>query len=179
MRKTDEVKRLIFVGRLVYAKGVQDLLVAFSRLERKNLKLMIVGGGSYKSALKNIVDKLEINKSVSFKGELDRIECLKLMSKSDIFINPSYSEGLPTSVLEAGALGMPVIATDVGGTKDIINPQTGILVSKKDICQLCNAINFMISNKKQRHKYQENITQFIKSNFDWDKIIRKWKKILR
>src|SRR3989344_4210176 len=68
LRKTDEVKRLIFVGRLVYAKGVQDLLVAFSRLERKNLKLMIVGGGSYKSALKNIVDKLEINKSVSFKG---------------------------------------------------------------------------------------------------------------
>ena len=67
----------------------------------------------------------------------------------------------------------------IGGTKDIINPQTGILVSKKDICQLCNAINFMISNKKQRHKYQENITQFIKSNFDWDKIIRKWKKILR
>ncbi len=128
-KKTDPNKNLIFAGRTIYGKGIQDLLVAFSKIKQQGPRLTIVGDGPYKTHLKKPAHSLHVQDRIIFPGEKAREDVLRLLSESDIFMNPSYSEGLPISILEAGAVGLPVIATDVGGTKEIIIPhQTGLLI---------------------------------------------------
>ncbi|MFA5173568.1 MAG: glycosyltransferase family 4 protein [Candidatus Pacearchaeota archaeon] len=175
-----QIKNIIFVGRLIYAKGVQDLINAFAQLENKDLKLTIVGDGPYKKDLEELTKKLNLNNRIIFTGEKNKKEVLDLLSKSDLFINPSYSEGLPTSVLEAGAVGLPVIATDVGGTNEvIINNITGILINQKDPKEIKEAIEFYINHPKEKTKYSIALNKLIKSQFDWNKIIQQWKTILK
>ncbi|MBS3088403.1 glycosyltransferase family 4 protein [Candidatus Pacearchaeota archaeon] len=175
-----EIKNIVFVGRLIYAKGVQDLINAFAELEDKNLKLTIVGDGPYRKELGELTAKLNLKNRINFVGEKDRKEVMKELAKSDLFVNPSYSEGLPTSVLEAGAVGLPVIATDAGGTREvIIDGKTGILIKEKDSNGLKKAIEFMVMNRTKREMYANNLNNLIKEKFDWEKIIKQWEKILR
>ena len=175
-----EIKNIIFVGRLIYAKGVQDLIYAFSKINNKKLKLTIVGNGPYKKDLEKLVKKLKLQNKIKLTGEKNKREVLNLLSKSDLFVNPSYSEGLPTSVLEAGAVGLPVIATDVGGTREvIINNKTGLLIKEKKPSELRDAIDFMIRNPKQKIIYSRSLNKLIKNKFDWRKIIEEWEKQIR
>jgi len=175
-----QVKNIIFVGRLIYAKGVQDLIEAFSKINNPHLKLTIVGDGPYKKDLKTLAQKLNLEKNVIFTGEKNKKEVFSLLSKSDLFVNSSYSEGLPTSVLEAGAVGLPVIATDVGGTNEvIINKKTGILIKPRNPTQLREAIDFIMKNAKKRGDYSKSLTKQIKNKFNWQKTIKQWESILK
>jgi len=110
-------------------------------------------------------------------GQKEQGEVIKILNSSDIFVNPSHSEGLPTSVLEAGAAGLAIVATDVGGTKEIIDDgKTGFLVSPSDKEALKEKICQLIENKKLREDFGRNIHKFVKENFDWDEITEKWIK---
>lgn len=110
-------KIITFVGRLIEAKGVQDLIKASQIIKgESSVKLLIVGGGNYKSKLMELAAG---DKDILFLGEKNEEEIIDILSITDIFVNPSYSEGLPTSVLEAAACGCTIIATDVGGTREI------------------------------------------------------------
>ncbi len=174
-----EIKNLIFVGRLIYAKGVQDLIKAFYIIDNKNLKLTIIGNGPYRKKLEGLVKRLNLMERIFFIGEKNKKEVMKILSQSDLFVNPSYSEGLPTSILEAGAVGMPIIATNVGGTKEIIiNKRTGLLIKKKDITSLKKSIEFMIKNRNIREKYSTNLNKLIFSTYNWEEIMNEWKRII-
>lgn len=141
----ERVRKIIFVGRLICGKGVQDLFVAFSHLSEKDVTLKIVGDGSYRQNLEKLAKKLRIQERVFFVGHKEKEEVYNLLAESDLFINPSYSEGLPTTILEAGAVGLPVIATDVGGTSDIINDrETGLLVEARSPKEIKKAIESSI-----------------------------------
>ncbi|RLC64495.1 MAG: glycosyl transferase family 1, partial [Chloroflexi bacterium] len=168
---------ITFVGRLVYGKGVQNLILAFPELTRKSrARLLIIGDGSYKPALERLAQSVDRG-NILFLGQKKQREIAELLSITDIFVNPSYSEGLPTSVLEAGVAGLPIVATDVGGTKEIIEdgksgfliPPTNTKALKETICQL-------IKNKHLREELGNNIRQFVIKNFDWDEIADKWVK---
>ncbi len=98
---------LIFVGRLVYQKGIDRILHFFTT--SKNLELVIVGEGKYKSQLMKKIKKLKIQNSIKFLGRI--IRPYNLIAGSDYFILPSRWEGLPNCVLESLALGTPVIST--------------------------------------------------------------------
>lgn len=177
--KIKEINKLIFVGRLIYAKGVQDLIIAFSRINNKNLFLTIVGDGPYKSELENLAKRLNLTDKINFVGEKTKQEVLKLLRESDLFINPSYSEGMPTTVLEAGAIGLPVIATDVGGTREIIeNNRTGILINPGKPNEIKQAIEFMINKKKEREEYAKNLNNSVKNKFTWEVIIGQWENLI-
>lgn len=111
-------KRVLFVGRLIAAKGVQDLISAFTGESSAvpGAHLTIVGRGNYQDQLQALVEDA---KNITILGEISRDDLRDQYQQADIFVNPSYSEGLPTSVLEALACGCRVIATDVGGTSEI------------------------------------------------------------
>ena len=103
---TDKV-RFIFVGRLVFQKGIDRILHIFAA--NKDIELIIVGEGSFKSELLKIVKKLNIKDNIKFLGRI--IRPYNLIAGSDYFILPSRWEGLPNCVLEALALGTPVLST--------------------------------------------------------------------
>ena len=179
LRKKLKIKKedfvICYIGRLIYAKGVQDLIIAFNNTQKKNVKLLIAGDGDYKSCLKKLADK---NRNILFLGEKNEKEVIEILSISNLFINPSYSEGLPTSVLEAGAIGLPVIVTDVGGTREIIiNKKTGLLIKPKDIDALTDSINNLFKNKKLSEKLGRNLNNLIKKEYSSEKMITKFNEV--
>jgi glycosyltransferase involved in cell wall biosynthesis len=113
--------------------------------------------------------------NILFLGQKDQREVAAILRSSDIFVNPSYSEGLPTSVLEAGAAGLAIVATDVGGTREIIEDgKTGFLVSPGDTRALKERVCQLVKDRQLREDFGRRIRQFVNENFDWDNIVDKW-----
>jgi len=165
---TKEPIKLIFVGRLVPIKGLIYLLKALKWLksEKLNVILTIVGEGPQKKELLLLAKKLNIEKSVEFKTQIPFGEKLfKTYKESDIFVLPSLSEGIPKSILEAMAFGLPVIATNTGGIPDIIkNKENGLLVAPAEEKEISMAIEQIIRNPKLRKKIIKNGYNFVKNH---------------
>jgi sugar transferase (PEP-CTERM/EpsH1 system associated) len=135
------------VGRLDPVKNHAMLLHCFKDLSRshKGIRLMIVGDGPKWGELQALSNVLGIADKVIFTGKRDDIP--ELMNNLDIFVLPSLAEGISNTILEAMATGLPVIATDVGGNRElVVDNQTGFLVPKNDLIALGQAIEFYLSN---------------------------------
>ena len=173
-------KIIIYVGRLIYAKGIHDLIVAFSKIEDENYKLLIVGDGDYCQELRKLVKELSISMRVIFTGEKKGDEVIKYLKSAEILVNPSYSEGLPTTVLEAGAVGLPVIATDVGGTREVItNGETGLLIKPKDPKELTKSINNLIKNKSLANNLGKNLNILVRRDYNYENMINKFEEVYK
>lgn len=149
-RYEDKDKIIILnVGRLSPQKNQLLLLDAFSKVVVKypQVVLQIAGGGELKKDLELKVKNLEIANNVKFLGIVDNVEYY--MEKADIFVLCSDFEGLPMTILEAMASGLPIIATSVGGVPDIIK-ENGILVSARDEKALEQAIIQLVEHKELR-----------------------------
>lgn len=164
---------ITYIGRLVYGKGVQDLLSIFLKL-KGDLQLLIVGDGPYRDELEALACQVNSSNIVFF-GEQPPENIPGILKTTDIFVNPSYSEGLPTSVLEACAAGCAVVATDVGGTDEIIlDGSTGFLVKPGDQRGLTNKINFLLENESVRDTFRKNAKAYVMDNSSWDQIMEQW-----
>jgi|TARA_R110000851_G_scaffold1274_1_gene4536 phosphatidylinositol alpha-1,6-mannosyltransferase len=128
---------LIFVGRLVKLKGVDDLLHAVSLLKHNftDIRLLILGEGPFREELESLSRKLRIEKQVFFTGWVEPEEVVNYLTAADIFIGPSKNspdgstEAQGLTFIESMQAGTPVIATDVGGIVDVIqHEQTGLLI---------------------------------------------------
>lgn len=139
---------LLFLARIVKAKGVYETLDAFALLLLKypQLQLTVTGDGfELQSAKQYVQDKAIVN--VIFTGKVIGEEKGQLYKTAHIYIFPSYTEGLPNSVLEAMAFGLPVVATPVGGLVDILRDgETGYFVKKRDGHDIVGKIEILLSN---------------------------------
>lgn len=172
-RRESKTKTITFVGRLAEAKGVHHLIEVTR--DMRGVRVIIVGSGPHEAVLKKMA-----HKNVEFVGPKDAEGVRGILAKTDIFVNPSYTEGLPTSVLEAGAMECAVVATDVGGTKEIIADGTsGFLVEPKDEVMLQDKIEELISNREKRMKFGKALGKVVRSRFDWSKTVEKLDKLLR
>ncbi len=121
--------RFIFVGRLMSLKAVDLLLRAFAKLlEQASAELIIIGDGPELERLEQQVAAQNIEDNVSFLGWMPQTECARHVAEADVFVLPSLHECGGAVVLEAMALGMPVIATNWGGPADYVDDTCGILV---------------------------------------------------
>lgn len=173
----DDAVVITFVGRLIYAKGVQDLISAFSKIKdtAPEIKLLIVGEGPYRANLENLARQTDCASSILFLGQKNQDEVIDALSATDIFVNPSYSEGLGISVLEAASIGLPIIATDVGGTGEIIAEQeTGILVKPASIEQLEQKLRELLTSTELRKQLGTNARIFVEKEFGWNETIEKY-----
>jgi glycosyltransferase involved in cell wall biosynthesis len=169
--------KLLYVGRLIYAKGIQDLLNAVASLRQagKDISLTIIGNGPYLQNLQTLVSQLKLDKHIIFTGEQTREQILQTITQHDIFVNPSYSEGLPTSVLEAAAAGIAVIATDVGGTKEIVpSEQFGLLYTAGDVKELEKSIVRYCSNPELRKQAVMALAERTALEFSWTSVVLKY-----
>jgi len=150
---------LIIVARLCLQKNHKLLLEAFSKIIKENVQLKIVGDGPLKNELIEYASNLGISKKVEFLGQRDDI--VYLLKSSDIFVLSSLWEGLPLSVLEAMAAGLPIISTDVGGVKDIVK-DNGILVERGNAKKLYEAIIKLVGNSSLREEMGKKSLEYAK-----------------
>ena len=132
-------------------KGHDTAVEAFSKIKNKysdiDIKLVFAGKDFINGEIEILAKKNEVTKDIFFLGFCDPNQVRHILDTTDIFILPSMQEGLPTVVLEAMSYGLPVIATDVGGTSElIINGKTGFLIKPSDVDSLIKRLSILIEN---------------------------------
>lgn len=172
---------LLFLGRIYEQKGIYDLLEAFSKLKNEfsDIRLSICGDGELDKINKFIVEN-NLTSNIKCYGWVSGKEKEKLLTKSSIFLLPSYNEGMPMSILEAMAYKNIVITTNVGGIPEIIkNNENGIMIAPGNKEQLYIKIKDIIKDKNKKEKISENARRLIENKFDINKVIKKLIDIYR
>ena len=141
-----ETIHLITTGRLIPEKHFDMLIQAVANIPSLSLRLKIIGNGSEKNRLQKLISKLHIEDKVQLLGHKSKQEIVKLLQESDIFILPSQSETFGVAYIEALACGLPIIATDCGGPRDIVTRSNGILIPTNNQQALEQAIIQMSNN---------------------------------
>jgi glycosyltransferase involved in cell wall biosynthesis len=146
-------KRLVFVGSLNKRKGVEVLLKALFIIRKRIPEIMLsfIGSGSkkYVTKLKKQIEYMSLTKNVSFEGVISSEEIAEIHLKSDIFVLPTYIDNSPNSLAEAMAIGMPCIATNIGGIPSMIeHGESGFLFDLEDHNQLAGLVIKLLDNLK-------------------------------
>jgi glycosyltransferase involved in cell wall biosynthesis len=145
--------RLVFFGRVGQRKGAFDLIRAFANLpaEQKDCSELILAGDGEVEQGRRLVESLNLIDRITFLGWVNSEQRDALLAKADVFVLPSYNEGLPMALLEAMGCGLPAIATPVGGIPELVTSgENGLLVTPGDIQQLSEAMQSLIENESLR-----------------------------
>lgn len=162
---TEEKLKLITVSSLIRRKGVKTIIYALANASDKSLTLTIVGDGPEHHELVNLCTTLNLTDRVDFKGALNPDAIAPLFQQHHIFLLASYSEGRPNVVLEAMAAAMPIIATDIPGTNEIIlDQQTGLLFPPDDHDALARKIDLLTINTSLRENLGRAAKAYIQTN---------------
>lgn len=168
--KKDENKfTIVCISRITRRKGIKFLIQAVGNLLKKykNIKLFIVGDGDECDSLKNLVQTIGIGSEVTFTGPILHENILEYYQKSNIFVLPSLNEGMSNTMLEALSCGLPIIATDTGGTKELVqNEKNGFIVKMKDPDDLAEKIEKIMINKNLEIQ-MGNESRKLSEKFDW------------
>lgn len=169
--------RLLYVGRIVPRKNVVDLILIVNRLIQKNKKftLHMVGEGSntYMRQVKNAVSNFGLQENVIFHGKVSDAQLNRLYIKNGLFVFTSLVEGFGLVLLEAMSKGLPVVAYNVVGVRDIVShDKNGMLINAGNIKDFVESINFLYNNNKIYQKLSYNACHRI-YDFSWDTSINK------
>ena len=160
----------VFVGRIVKDKGINELCEAFDKLSSMaNVRLLLVGPSedSLDPISQKSKDIIEQNPAIESVGGKFGDELLSYYAASDCFVFPSYREGFPNTVLEAGAMGLPSIVTDINGSREIIvEGENGVIIPSHDANALFDAMLNMMKDKDAREKMAGNARQMIESRYE-------------
>ena len=166
------------IARLVEVKDHSNLIKAFSLLGRKVLqtKLVIVGDGPLKDSLKLKVKSLRLEDRVKFLSE--RQDISELLNVFDVFVLSSKNEGLSLTLLEAMAVKKPVVATSVGGNKEIIkNGKDGYLIPSEHPQRLAEAILDIAKNPRRAERIANSAYQKVKTRYNLEKMVAEYQRV--
>jgi len=164
---------LVFIGLLEWKKkveGVRILLGAVDLLRREfpSLMLLVVGDGSRRGELEEVISDLNLSDNVRITGLVDNV--LIPLSLGDFYVHISLQEGLPQSLLEAMSLGKPIVASKVGGIPEIVSHlETGILVESEESA-IASALEGLLRDPDLSAKLGNNAKGFVESNLSWERI---------
>ncbi len=174
--KKNKAKNIVFSGRLVFNKGIKEYIEAAKELKNDfpDWNFLIYGTRDYLSRDKFNLDdyKREIKeKVIIYKGYEKDVG--NIIKNTTIFCLPSYREGMPKSVLEASAAGIPCVVSDAPGCKEsIINRSTGLIVKTKNSKDLIKKIRELINKPKLRNIMSQNAKKFAKEEASIEKITK-------
>ena len=150
---------LLSIGELNKNKNHEVILRAMAKLNRKDVHLAVCGKGDLEPYLTQLAKELGIEKQIHLLGF--RTDAKEWLTIADIFVFPSFREGLPVSLMEAMAAGLPVVATKIRGTTDLIVPEKGgYLHSATDVECIASSINKLLDNdriRKEMRKYNQTV----------------------
>lgn len=141
------------VGRLVWAKGYEDLIAAIAQIAaiKSDLYCVVVGEGDLRSTLQTQIEKYGLQGRVLLVGYMDRGGVLSTLKASDFFVMPSRQEGTPIALLEAAAVGVPILATNCGGIPELVeNGKQALLVPVGDTVALADGLLELSQNSQLR-----------------------------
>ena len=170
--KKDESKfRFVFVGRIVGDKGINELVKAFVRLNKEYSNTQLALVGEYEANLDPLeaetLKLIEETPSIDVCGSRYGDALIVEYMKSDAFVMPSYREGFPNTVMEAGAMGLPSVVTDINGSREIIiHGENGLIVPSKNIEALYEAMKQMIVDTSVRKEMASKARPLIDSRFE-------------
>ncbi|WP_116772106.1 glycosyltransferase family 4 protein [Maribacter litoralis] len=174
----------LFIGRLVNDKGVNELVNAFNKLSATDEHVKLVMVGSYIGETDLLPDetwaKIKANAAILYVGHQDDVR--PYLAMSDIFVFPSYREGFPNVVLEAGAMGLPAIVTDINGSNEIVlDRENGLIIPSKDEEALYLAMNTLNTDNSLKEKLEKYARPMITTRYEksevWAAILEEYKVI--
>ncbi len=171
-------KYLLCIGRLVADKGIVELVNVFNRLQKDHLSLKLLLVGEYETELdplpSAVMQEIETNDDIIHINWSDKVEYF--MQLSDHFVFPSHREGFPNVLLQAGAMGLPVICSRITGNVDIIsNNETGLIFEPANEQQMLDLLQYAIANPQQVQTMAEKLQQIIREDYRQENI---WQNIL-
>ena len=173
-----------FVGRLVKDKGVNELIDAFIQISKKhlNVKLLIVGHteADLDPLLPKTLHNIEFNERIIEVGFQKDIR--PYLAIADLFIFPSYREGFPNVILQANAMGVPCIVSDINGCNELIKQgENGLIVPAKNTKILKEQMELLLENPSQLKASKAEIRNFIRLNFErevfWELLLKEYKAL--
>jgi len=173
--KEDEYVKFVNVARFTKVKNQATLVEAISIISKKykNIKMLLIGDGELRAEVEAMVDNYNLKDVITFTGNISNV--YEKLKQSDIFVLSSHYEGLPLSILEAMAAGLPIIATNVGGVPDVVT-DNGILVEDNNLSQLVEAMVKLIENKELRLRMGEASRKNV-MRFDIKEIANQYQKL--
>ncbi|MBW2570248.1 MAG: glycosyltransferase [Deltaproteobacteria bacterium] len=167
-----KTQRLLFMSRLVKEKGIYETIEAFKILKKefRNISLDVAGDGPELTKLKKKYEQID---ALQFHGHVNDKDKYQLMVKSNIFVLPSYREGMPNSILEAMACGLPIVTCPVGSLKDFfVHGEHGYLLNNNNPKDLAQLISNLIKDVSLSTKISLNNITYAYRHFSADKSIR-------
>lgn len=162
-----KASKLLFLGVVGKRKGMDDLLDAIKCIENemgKDVKLLVYGP-DFDYGIDRKIGEMDLGHIVEYKGWLDKLEREKVFSEIAINILPSYNEGLPMTILETMAYGIPNISTNIAAIPEVVDEKSGILIEPGDSKSLAVAIKLMMENDGLRLKKSDYAYADMKKKF--------------
>lgn len=161
----------LFVGRIVGDKGINELICAFQRLQEEcgGVRLFLVG--RFEEMLDPLktetIEAIKLNPNIQHVGPQYSDDLIAYYAASDCFVFPSYREGFPNTVMEAGAMELPCVVTDINGSREIIeHGENGVIIPSKDVEALYQAMVHMMTDRGSYNRYAKNARPMIASRFE-------------
>jgi glycosyltransferase involved in cell wall biosynthesis len=170
-RKDNNDIIVTMVTRLSKGKGL-DLFIEIARglvskYQGKDIKFMLVGDGNLISSIQRKINRLRLN--IKLANQVSDEELVKILQNSSIYLHTSLQEGFGLSICEAMACGLPVVAFNVLGVKDLVNPRTGILIPPGDIKGAIDALYTLINDEDLRKNLGRNARNLILEKYRWER----------
>jgi glycosyltransferase involved in cell wall biosynthesis len=180
-RNGDGPVRLLFVGRFNAFKNVERLIEAADRLKEmgvENFELQLVGDGERRGRVEQLVVDKGLTKRVHFHGWVDREEIVQQYREADLFVTATTWEGMPNTVLEGMACGLPVVATRASGLEELVREGVnGYLVNINDPGALADRLAVLINNPYERRRMSKESRKIAEQEFAWEYIAEQYERI--
>ncbi len=178
---TEKTKKIVIVcvARLSYEKGVMDLVRAFALVHKEfpEAQLKLIGDGNERHEIEQEIERLQLQEFVVLCGKLPHLQAMSELARATCAVLPSHGEGLGIAALEALALRVPIVASNVGGIPDVVSHEhTGLLFETKNINNLASSITRMLKDVELRDRCIDNGKQFVEQ-FDWNTIAKAYRDI--
>jgi glycosyltransferase involved in cell wall biosynthesis len=163
---------VLFMANLRLRKGVMVLMDAFERIARRRpaVRLRIAGSGPLEAQVRRRVSASPVRDRIEMLGHVERPDAPAVLRGGDIFCAPSYAEPFGLSALEAMACGRPVVATDAGGLRHLVNDDGGRLVRPGDAAGLAAALEELLGDAGLRRRMGEHNRRVVEERFAWRRV---------
>lgn len=172
--------RLLFVGRVVYQKGLDLLLSALASLKDREWTLEIVGDGPRTADLQAQAAEAGLAERIMFSGWKSGAELAERYANANLFAYPSRHEGMPNALLEAMASGLPAVATRIAGNEELqVDGETGRLVPPEDVAALQAALAELIADPAARRRLGAAARKHVEGRYSWRSVANAYLELLQ